>query len=113
MCGRLADDRCAQVIWVVETSVPETKASSLAVADYASPAGAGFGARAYLVAFAPWRDEDLWMSPPTWLVENSDDVWSLAPQRDVATLPVCFIELLRQAGLTEYAPTYPEGSCWP
>ena len=53
------------------------------------------------------------MSPPTWLVENSDDVWSLAPQRDVATLPVCFIELLRQAGLTEYAPTYPEGFCQP
>ena len=36
-----------------QTSVPETKASSLAVADYASPAGAGSGARAYLVAFAP------------------------------------------------------------
>jgi len=53
------------------------------------------------------------MSPPTWVVTNSDDVWSLRPKSDVATLPVCFIELLRQAGLTEYAPTYPEGFCQP
>ena len=96
----------------MHTSVPETKASSLAVGDYARPEGAAFDVRAYLVAFAPWAD-DLWMSPPTWRVDNSDDVWSLWPQGDVASLPACFIELLRQAGLTDYAPSYPEGLCQP
>ena len=112
MCGRLPDDLCGQVVSLMHTSVPETKASSLAVADYARPEGAASGVRAYLVAFAPWAD-DLWMSPPTWRVDNSDDVWSLSPQSDVASLPACFIQLLRQAGLTEYAPTYPAGSCQP
>ena len=53
MCGRLPDDLCGQVVSLMHTSVPETKASSLAVADYARPEGAASRVRAYLVAFAP------------------------------------------------------------
>ena len=113
ICGRLTLDRCATVISVVQDQVPGTRQSALAIADESVPSlpVSSDGPSAYFVAFAPWDNEDYWMSPPTWLVTESNGTWSLAPEHDVNSLQVCFVELLRQAGLTDYAPSYPSGLC--
>jgi hypothetical protein len=114
-CGRLTQQRCAEVIAVVEAQIPGTKQSNTAVADWASPAGSSAaGGPSYLVAFAPWASGDLWLSPPTWRVSGSAGTWSVEPWRDdVRAMPVCFIEVLREANLTDYAPKYPSGVCQP
>jgi hypothetical protein len=113
ICGHLSRDQCERVIAIVQRSVPETKASPLAVADYVMPGDNSILGRpdVYLVAFAPWGDKTTSSSPPTWLARNSEDVWSITRHDDLRSLPVCFIELLVQARLTDYAPTSPAGLC--
>ncbi len=115
-CGHLAQDLCAEVIGAVQGQVPDTKASSIAIADYAnpgaaSPIGATSSSPDYLVAFAPWGNGDVWMNPPTWRVSGSPNAWVITPMTDVKQLSVCFVLLLRDAGLTDYAPTFPSGVC--
>ena len=109
------------MIAVVQNSVPDTRSSRLAVADYATPGGPPATGPSdeisYLVAFAPWPtwapsgSPPVYASPPTWLATNADGQWSLAQRPDVTALNVCFIELLGRAGLTDYAPTFPSGVC--
>ena len=115
VCGRLTQQRCAEVIAVVEAQIPGAKQSNTAVADWASPAGSrAAGVPTYLVAFAPWDSGDLWLSPPTWRVSGVAGTWLVKPWRDdVRAMPVCFIDVLREANLTDYAPTYPSGVCQP
>lgn len=121
VCGRLSHDRCVKVIAAVEAGVPEAKTSRVAIADYASlgpaPSGSLGSPVTYLVAFAPWPSWapsgplPSYLSPPMWLVTSDDGKWSLAPRPDVTAVNVCFIELLGNAGLTDYAPTFPSGVC--
>ena len=115
-CGRLASGTCDDVISFVQETVPGTRSSAVAVADYAAIAPIGStrtsqDSTSYLVSFAPYGDQDLWMNPPTWLVTDSNGTWSLKPESDVTSLNVCFVMLLRDAGLTDYAPSFPSGEC--
>jgi hypothetical protein len=111
LCGRLTQDACAQVVAAVEAQVPGARSSMLAVADYATPVPATGSATTYLVSFKPWDSGDPWMNPPTWRVSGSPNGLTLTPAVDVKDLSVCFILLLRDAGLTDYAPTFPSGIC--
>jgi hypothetical protein len=112
LCGRLSAERCAQVIEAVADQVPENRRSTIAVADFATlgPQPSN-GSGRYLVSFAPIPNEDVWLSPPTWTVTGTPGAWTVTPVADIVSLNVCYIDLLRQAGLTDYAPTYPSGVC--
>ncbi len=112
-CNRVANAECAQVLGVVEARVPDTRQSRLAIVDYSAfgPGPSTFASPIYLVSFAPWGSGDLWMSPPTWRVTNQLTNWYVVPEQNVRDLPVCFVMLLRDANLTDYAPTFPSGIC--
>jgi hypothetical protein len=89
--------------------------SSIAIADYATAGASASGVATfspeYLVAFAPWGGGDLWTNPPTWHVSGSPTAWVITPMTDLKQLNVCFVLLLGEAGLTNYAPTFPSGVC--
>lgn len=116
-CGRLAAPTCDAVVGAVLTANPDAKASPLAVADYAlRPAalpGSASSVGDYLVAFAPWGPSPSsgpYRSPPMWRVTERNGTWSTVPTY-VTDANVCFISLLLDAGLTDYAPTFPSGIC--
>ena len=118
-CGRLDVTVCAQVLGVVESRVPETRLSTLAIADYAGYPGPGqtLSPRAtqiYLVAFAPWPgSENIPMRSvvPTWRVSNLDGTWVIYPQASQGELPPCFTLLLQEAGFVSGAVDLPAGWC--
>ena len=116
-CGHLAASTCDRVITTVETAVPAARDSHLAIADYALPYGSGDGASEgtadYLIAFAPWgpsASPGPYLSPPMWRVSNVNGQWSITPIY-VTDANVCFISLLQDASLTDYAPSFPSGVC--
>jgi hypothetical protein len=117
-CGRLTTSACQQVIATVEATDPAAASSSLAIADYALPPGplaasSGGDAFDYLVAFAPWApqaSQGPYLSPPMWQVTEAGSAWSAKPVY-VTDVSVCFITLLRDASLTDYAPSFPSGVC--